>query len=40
MQRIYCVEDDESILGLLLYVLKNGGYESEGFESSDALFAN
>lgn len=38
MQKIYCVEDDESILGLLLYVLKSGGYESEGFESSDALF--
>jgi len=40
MQKIFCVEDDESILGLLLYVLKNGGYDAYGFETADALFSN
>jgi len=38
MTKIYCVEDDESIRELILYALKSGGYDAEGFESSTALF--
>lgn len=31
MAEIYLVEDDESIRELVLYALKNGGYEASGF---------
>lgn len=37
MNKIYCVEDDESIRELVLYALKNAGFEAVGFESSDGL---
>lgn len=36
---IYIVEDDKSIRDLLLYALKNEGYESEGFESSEDFYS-
>lgn len=36
---IYCVEDDASIRELVVYTLKNSGYEAEGFEDGGALFA-
>ena len=36
---IYCVEDDISIRELMLYTLRATGYEAEGFESGEALFA-
>ncbi len=38
MARVYCVEDDESIRELILYALKSGAYEAEGFENSTELF--
>ena len=38
MKLIYCVEDDESIRELVLYALKNEGYDAVGFESDDGLF--
>lgn len=34
MEKIYCVEDDESIRDLILYALKSAGFEAEGFESA------
>lgn len=34
MDRIFCVEDDESIRDLILYALKSAGFEAEGFESA------
>ena len=34
MDKIYCVEDDESIRDLILYALKSAGFEAEGFESA------
>jgi len=37
MSLIYCVEDDESIRELILYALKNAGFEAEGFESGKEL---
>lgn len=39
MKLVYCVEDDESIRELVLYALKNEGYEAVGFESGDGLFS-
>lgn len=39
MQKIYCVEDDESIRELIIYALKSGGYEAKGFESSKEFYA-
>lgn len=38
MARVYCVEDDESIRELILYALKSGAYEAEGFENSTELY--
>lgn len=38
MAKIYCVEDDESIRELILYALKSGGYDAEGFENSTELW--
>jgi len=37
MSLIYCVEDDESIRELILYALKNAGFEVKGFESGKNL---
>ena len=37
MKLIYCVEDDESIRELVLYALKNEGYDAVGFESGEGL---
>lgn len=36
---IYCVEDDSSIRELIIYSLKNTGFDAQGFESGDELFA-
>lgn len=36
---IYMVEDDESIRELVLYTLRAGGFEAEGFERGEELFA-
>lgn len=38
MERIYCVEDDESIRELVLYALRSGGYETAGFEDAAGLW--
>ena len=37
MDRIFCVEDDESIRDLILYALKSAGFEAEGFESAEGF---
>ena len=34
---IYCVEDDESIRGLELYVLTSAGFEARGFADGDSF---
>ena len=39
MSKIYCVEDDESIRQLIVYALKNNGFEAEGFENGDKFFS-
>ena len=39
MEKIYCVEDDESIRELVQYALRSGGYETAGFEDADSLWA-
>lgn len=36
---IYCVEDDANIRDLILYTLIASGFEAEGFEDGDQLFA-
>ena len=36
---IYCVEDDVSIRELMLYTLRASGFEAEGFETGEKLFA-
>ena len=36
---IYCVEDDRSIRELVVYTLRNSGFEAEGFESGAELSA-
>ncbi len=36
---IYCVEDDSSIRELMIYALRASGFEAEGFEDGQALFA-
>ncbi len=38
MQKIYCVEDDESIRQLILYALSSGGFEAKGFECGEEFF--
>lgn len=35
---IYCVEDDSSIRDLVVYTLKNTGFEAEGFKEGTELF--
>lgn len=35
---IYCVEDDESIRELVIYALKNSGFDAEGFESAKEFY--
>ena len=35
---IYCVEDDSSILELMLYTLRASGFEAEGFSDGFSLF--
>lgn len=35
MSKVYCVEDDESIRQLIVYALKNDGFEAEGFEDGN-----
>ncbi|MBQ8599604.1 MAG: response regulator transcription factor, partial [Oscillospiraceae bacterium] len=39
MNRIYIVEDDDSIRQLVLYALKNSGYEAQGFPCGADFFA-
>lgn len=39
MPKIYCVEDDESIRELIIYALKNSGFEAEGFEEGEEFFS-
>ena len=39
MNRVYIVEDDASIRQLVLYALKNSGYEALGFPSGADFFA-
>lgn len=38
MEKIYCVEDDESIRELVQYALRSGGYETAGFEDAAGLW--
>ena len=40
MPLIYCIEDDESIRELIIYALKNNGFEALGFENGEVLFDN
>lgn len=35
---IYCVEDDDNIRDLVVYALKTGGFEAQGFADGDALW--
>lgn len=37
MSLVYCVEDDNDIRDLIVYALKSGGFEAEGFCDSNAL---
>lgn len=39
MFKICCVEDDESIRQLIVYALKNSGFEAEGFENGDEFLS-
>ena len=34
---IYCVEDDAGIRELVVYTLRNTGFEADGFEDGAAL---
>lgn len=38
MQKIFIVEDDENIRELVIYALKNNGFNAEGFENADELY--
>lgn len=40
MPLIYCIEDDDSIRELVVYALKNNGFEAIGFETGESLFHN
>lgn len=40
MPLIYCIEDDESIRELIIYALKNNGFEARGFENGKFIFDN
>jgi len=35
---IYCVEDDQNIRDLLVYVLHTGGFEAQGFPDADSFY--
>lgn len=37
--KVYLVEDDESIRELVLYALKNSGFQAAGFDCGEKLFA-
>ena len=37
---IYYVEDDRSIRELVLYTLKNTGFEAIGFENGESFFSS
>lgn len=39
MSKVYCVEDDESIRQLIVYALKNGGFEAVGFEDGNKFLS-
>ena len=36
---IYCVEDDAAIRDIEVYALRSTGFEAEGFENGEELFA-
>ena len=38
MQKIYCVEDDESVRELVIYALQSSGFEAMGFLSAEDFF--
>lgn len=38
MIKIYCVEDDENIRELIIYALKNNGFDAVGFERTEGFF--
>lgn len=38
MPLIYCIEDDDSIRELIIYALKNSGFEAIGFEDGESIF--
>ena len=38
MNRIFCIEDDESIRELIVYALKSNGYEALGFENGNEFY--
>lgn len=40
MALIYVIEDDEDIRDLVIYALKNNGFEAKGFENGKDLFKN
>ena len=35
---IYCVEDDKNICDLVVYALRSGGYEAEGFGDAESFY--
>ena len=39
MDMIYCVEDDNSIRGLVIYSLNSAGFDAAGFSDGKSLFA-
>lgn len=38
MQKIYCVEDDESVRELVIYALQSSGFEASGFVCAEEFF--
>lgn len=39
MFKVYCVEDDENIRQLIVYALKNSGFQAEGFEDGERFLS-
>ena len=39
MQKIYCVEDDESVRELVIYALQSSGFEAQGFVNAEEFFS-
>lgn len=39
MQKIFIVEDDDGIRGMILYALSSAGFEAEGFSDGEAFYA-